>query len=132
MTYPSASYQECYRNNIHDYFACLTSDASITREEQRVHSPNANDFVFLPEQFASHYFRGNLVSGSYISMDPDEQEENDIEDDMNSDEDTYFENDANTQTMADNNCSVEEQQGAFFEQLAGQKIKQSNIYPLQK
>ncbi len=43
LTHPTAPCQECYQSNINDYFTCLTCESSIAREEQCVHSLNAND-----------------------------------------------------------------------------------------
>ena len=69
----------------------MTCESSIAREKQCVHSLNENDFVYIPEQFASYHFCRKLVSGSYISMDPNEMEVNDREhDDMVSDDDSNF------------------------------------------
>ena len=52
LTHPSTPCQQCYCKNINDYFTCLTCltcESSIAREEQYVHSLNANDFVFISE-----------------------------------------------------------------------------------
>ena len=122
LTHPSAPCRQCYRNNINEYFTCLTCESSIAREEQCVHSLNANDFVFIPEQFASYHFRRKLVSGSYISMDPNETEVIDREhdDDISDDDSEYSVRNTSSEMTADNEYSIEEQQGAFFEQLPGQ------------
>ena len=82
LEHPSAPLREYYRDNINEYFTCLTCELSISREEQCVHSINANDRVFIPEQFATNHSRTRFVSGSCISMDP-----NDINNKNNND---YF------------------------------------------
>ncbi len=117
LTHPSAPCRECYRDNISDFFTCLSCESTIAREEQCVHSLSANDFVFIPEQFASRHFRRKFVSGSYISMEHNENEPTTDNIYIDSDDDTDFENDNFTQTTADKDSTVEEQQGAFFEQL---------------
>ena len=119
LAHPSAPCRQCYRDNINDYFTCLTCESSIAREEQCVHSLNANDFVFIPEQFATHHFRRKLVSGSYISMDPnDEENHEECLNELDSDDDsTHSENIVDMETTADKEFSTEEQQGAFFEQM---------------
>ena len=78
-------------------------------------------FVFIPEQFANYHFCRKFVSGSYISMDPNEAGSNTNHNDNNSDgESVESENDSLGLTTADNDYSVDEQQGAYFEQLPGQ------------
>ena len=93
LSHPSAPCRQCYRNNINDFFTCLTCESSIAREEQCVHSIIANDFVFIPSQFATHHFCRKFVSGSFISMDPNEYDiknnnDNKSEDDIDTDDDT--------------------------------------------
>ena len=60
--------------------------------------------------FATHHFRRKLVSGSYISMDPNdnksnEESVNELDSDDNS---TYSDNIVNMETTADNEFSAEE------------------------
>ena len=110
LAHPSAPCRQCYCDSINDYFTCLTCESSIAREEQCVHSLNVNDFVFIPEQFATHHFMRKLVSGSYISMDPNdnksnEESVNELDSDDNS---TYSDNIVNMETTADNEFSAEE------------------------
>ena len=98
--------RESYRDNINDYFTCLICEFSITREEQCVYFLNTNDFIFIPEQFASHHFWRKLVSDSYISMDPNENENNNVDDEMISNDDAYnSENDTNEQKSAQTKSS---------------------------
>ena len=121
LMHPTAPCRQCYRENINEYFTGLTCESSIAREEQCVHSINANDFVFIPEQFASYHFRRKLVSGSYISMDPNESGSDMNHNDTNSDDESVeTENDSVGLKTADNDHSIDQQQGAFFEQLPGQ------------
>ena len=122
LAHPSAPCRQCYCDSINDYFTCLTCESSIAREEQCVHSLNTNDFVFISEQFATHHFRRKLVSGSYISLDPNDLESNDeCENELGSnDNSTYLDDIVNMESTADNEFSTEEQQGAFFEQIPDQ------------
>ena len=121
LTHPSAPCRECYRDSINDYFTCLTCESSIAREEQCVHSLNANNFVFITEHFSNHHFRRKFVSGSYISMDPVELENQQQDNDLISDNDSvYSDNTMNIETTADIKHSTEQNQGAFFEQMPGQ------------
>ena len=91
-----------------------------------MHSIIATDFMFIPSQFATNHFRRRFVSGSFVSMDPNEydiknNDDNKSEDDIDTDDDTYdSEVDSNLQQIADNNFTLEEKQSAFFEQVHGQ------------
>ena len=121
LIHPTAPCRQCYRENINEYFTCLICKSLIARKEQCVHSFNTNDFIFIPEQFACYHFCRKLVSGSYISMDHNESGSNTNIDDINSDDESVeSENDSLGLTTADNDYSVDEQQGAYFEQLPGQ------------
>ena len=113
--HPTAPSRQCYQENINEYFICLTCESSIAREEQCVHSVNTNDFVFIPEQFASYYFRRKLVSGSYISMGLNESGNNMNHNDTNSnDESMETENDSLGLKIADSEYSIDQQEGTFF------------------
>ena len=121
LMHPTEPCRQRYQDNINEYFTCQTCESSIAREEQCVHSLTANDFVFIPEQFATYHFRRKLVSGSYVSMNPNESGSNVNNDDANSEDETVdSESDFQGITTADNDFSTDEQQCAFFEQLPSQ------------
>ena len=87
-----------------------------------MHSIIANDFVFIPSQFATHHFCRRFVSGSFVSMDPNEYDiknngDNESEDDIDTDDDTYdSEVDSNLQQISEKNFTVKKnkQTKCFF------------------
>ena len=118
MKHPTAPPRQCNRTTIEDYYRCYSCESSIAKEEQCVHSIVANENKFLPDQFATYHFRRKYVSGSYVSFDPTERDDNnDI-----SDDDSI--NDTNISLMADNGYTNETQEAAHYEQLPSTK---SNI-----
>ena len=67
---------------------------------------------FIPEQFATYHFRRKYVSGSYVSLDPKEYNDND-EVSLNDESDE----ESNIVLTADDKFSVEGKDAAHFEQM---------------
>ena len=123
LKHPSAPPRDCFRKDVNGYFTCNTCSSSIAREEQCVHSIVANEKVFVPDQFARHHFRRQFVSGSYISMDPTEnQQYDDVDSDTELNNSTISDDESpDEDRMADNDIADDSMDAAHFEQLPSGK-----------
>ena len=123
LKHPSAPPRDCFRKDVNGYFTCNTCASSIACEEQCVHSIVANEKVFVPDQFARHHFRRQFVSGSYISMDPMEnQQYDDIDSDTEQNNSSISDDEfPEEDRMADNDIADDSTDAAYFEQLSSGK-----------
>ena len=116
LKHPSAPPRQCHRVTIVDDFKCCSCESSIAREEQCVHSIVANEKRFIPEQFATYHFQRKYISGSYISFNPTECDDNN---EPMSDDDS--ENERDTCLIADKDFSEQTKAAAHYEQLPSEK-----------